>query len=94
MSAQIGDMELHNEDEALRATVHRLRRAQEQIAGVIRMLEGQRDYKDVIVQVSAVSRALDRAGFAIIADALAQCFRSGNDQADVEELEKLFLSLA
>ena len=87
-------MELQLEDEALRATINRLRRAQGQIAGVIRMLEDKRDCKDVVVQVSAVSRALDRAGFAIVAGGLAQCLRSGDSEADVQELEKLFLSLA
>lgn len=87
-------MELQLEDEALRATINRLRRAQGQIAGVIRMLEDRRDCKDVVVQVSAVSRALDRAGFAIVAGGLAQCLRSGDSEADVQELEKLFLSLA
>lgn len=87
-------MELQLEDEALRATINRLRRAQGQIAGVIRMLEDKRDCKDVVVQVSAVSRALDRAGFAIVAGGLAQCLREGNSEADVQELEKLFLSLA
>ena len=87
-------MELELEDEALRATINRLRRAQGQIAGVIRMLEDKRDCKDIVVQVSAVSRALDRAGFAIVAGGLAQCLRGGNSEADVQELEKLFLSLA
>lgn len=87
-------MELQLEDEALRATINRLRRAQGQISGVIRMLEDKRDCKDVVMQVSAVSRALDRAGFAIVAGGLAQCLRSGDSEADVQELEKLFLSLA
>ena len=87
-------MELELEDEALRTTINRLRRAQGQIAGVIRMLEDKRDCKDVVMQLSAVSRALDRAGFAVVAGGLTQCLRSSNSDADVQELEKLFLSLA
>jgi len=43
-----------------------------------------------------VSRALDRAGFAIVATGLQQCLTSGDssDSVDVKKMEKLFLSLA
>jgi DNA-binding FrmR family transcriptional regulator len=93
-------MELAGAD--LKAVLNRLRRAQGQIAGVIRMIEEGRDCEDVITQLAAASRALDRAGFAIIATGLQQCLtdvESGRKNGeDVEQmrarLEKLFLSLA
>lgn len=74
----------------------RLRRAEGQLAGVIRMLEGGRDCEDVLTQLAAVSRALDKAGFAIIAIGLEQCLAAGEDAGglDRSRLEKLFLSLA
>ena len=53
--------------------VKRLRRAEGQIRGVIAMLESGRDCADVVTQLAAVSRALDRAGFKIIATGLRQC---------------------
>lgn len=76
--------------------VKRLRRAEGQIAGVIRMLEAGRDCEDVVTQLAAVSRALDKAGFAIIATGLEQCLTTGGDEGSVDraKLEKLFLSLA
>jgi DNA-binding FrmR family transcriptional regulator len=74
--------------------VKRLRRAEGQIAGVIRMLEEERDCSDVVVQVAAVSRALDKAGFAIIASGLRKCLSGEDGTADPAELERLFLSLA
>ncbi|TRW44083.1 metal-sensitive transcriptional regulator [Georgenia yuyongxinii] len=76
--------------------VNRLKRAQGQLAGVLRMLEEERDCEDVVTQLSAVSRALDRAGFAIIATGMRQCLADPeNEQTlDVQKLEKLFLSLA
>jgi DNA-binding FrmR family transcriptional regulator len=76
--------------------VNRLRRAQGQLAGVLRMLEEGRDCQDIVTQLAAVSRALDRAGFAIIATGLRQCLTESNGQEtlDSKELEKLFLSLA
>lgn len=76
--------------------VNRLKRAQGQLAGVVRMLEDGRDCEDVVTQLSAVSKALDRAGFAIIASGMRQCLTEPDDEStlDVEKLQKLFLSLA
>jgi DNA-binding FrmR family transcriptional regulator len=78
--------------------VRRLRRAEGQIRGVIAMLEDGRDCSEVVTQLAAASRALDRAGFKIIASGLQQCItdkQAGKDQAaTMEQMEKLFLSLA
>lgn len=84
------------EDDAVDKVLNRLRRAEGQLAGVIRMIEGGRDCKDVVTQLAAVSRALDKAGFAIIASGLQQCLSDPTAAAalDREQLEKLFLSLA
>jgi DNA-binding FrmR family transcriptional regulator len=77
----------------------RLRRAQGQLGGIIKMIEEGRDCADVITQLAAVSRALDRAGFKIIATGLEQCVTggaAGTEQAAIDraQLEKLFLALA
>ncbi|PFG33837.1 metal-sensitive transcriptional regulator [Sanguibacter antarcticus] len=77
--------------------INRLKRAQGQLAGVVRMLDEGRDCEEVVMQLSAVSSALDKAGFAIIASGMRQCLveSDGDTQAlDVQKLEKLFLSLA
>lgn len=84
---------------ALEDVVHRLRRAQGQIGGVIQMIEDGRDCEDVVTQLAAASRALDRAGFRIVATGLEQCLcgeEAGSEQAarDREQIEKLFLALA
>lgn len=78
----------------LTPVINRLKRAQGQLAAVTRMLEEGQDCKDVITQLAAVSKALDRAGFAIIATGLEQCLTSDNATMDKKDLEKLFLSLA
>lgn len=74
----------------------RLRRAEGQLAAVIRMLEAGRDCEDVVTQLAAVSHAVDKAGFAVIASGLQQCLTAGDDGngADRARLEKLFLTLA
>ena len=95
-------MELDLATAELTAVLNRLRRAQGQISGVIRMIEEGRDCEEVVTQLAAASRALDRAGFAIIATGLHQCLtgpedsgRTGEDRDAMRgRLEKLFLSLA
>ena len=88
-------MQLEN-DQVVGDVIKRLRRAEGQLAGAIRMLEAGRDCEDVVTQLAAVSRALDKAGFAIIATGLEQCISAGDDGGAVDRvrLEKLFLSLA
>lgn len=75
----------------------RLKRVQGQVGGIIRMIEEGRDCSDVVTQLAAASRALDRAGFKIIATGMRQCLvedDSGTRRLDEAELERLFLSLA
>jgi DNA-binding FrmR family transcriptional regulator len=78
------------------AVINRLRRAQGQMGGILRMIEDGRVCQDIVTQLAAVNHALDRAGFAIIATNLRQCLveSDGVDSKDTKALEKLFLSLA
>lgn len=84
------------EEESMRPVLNRLRRAQGQLAAVIGMIESGRDCKEVVTQLAAVSRALDRAGFKIVASGMRQCLAEGSDAPPMsqDELEKLFLALA
>jgi len=59
------------DSEELADVIRRLRRAQGQIGGVIRMIEESQECSDVLTQLAAAARALDRAGFKIIASGLA-----------------------
>jgi len=82
--------------EDLTPVVNRLKRAQGQIGGVIRLIEEGRDCRDIVTQLAAVNKALDRAGFAIVSAGLQECVNSpeGLRPEDRAALEKLFLSLA
>lgn len=83
------------EEDVTRDIVLRLKRARGQLDGVISMIEDGRSCTDVVTQLAAVSKALDRAGFKVVASGLQQCWERG-DEAPMtqEQLEKLFLSLA
>jgi DNA-binding FrmR family transcriptional regulator len=78
--------------------VKRLRRIEGQIGGIIRMLEDHRDCVDVITQLAAASRALDRAGFKLLSAGMRQCLSASAagkaEPMSAEQMEKLFITLA
>lgn len=76
------------------SVINRLKRVQGQLAGIVRMLEEGRDCESVVTQLAAASKALDRAGFTVIASGMKQCLNEPDGDLDVEKLQKLFLSLA
>jgi DNA-binding FrmR family transcriptional regulator len=83
------------DEDAAGSVLNRLRRAQGQLAGVISMIESGRDCADVVTQLAAVSRALDRAGFKIVASGMRQCLAADGDPPMTEDqMEKMFLTLS
>lgn len=78
--------------------VKRLRRIEGQIGGVIRMLEEGRDCAEVVTQLAAASRALDRTGFRLLSAGMRQCMSATAageaEPMSPEQMEKLFLTLA
>ena len=76
----------------------RLRRARGQLDGVLAMIEAGRSCEDIVTQLSAASKAVDRAAFTVVACGLTQCIQAeaagDNPPIDRAKLEKLFLSLA
>lgn len=85
-----------HDPEQKRKIINRLRRAQGQLGAVIEAIERDEHCRGVVQQLSAVSKAIDRAGFLVISTALQECLT--NPEADgapsKDELEKLFMSLA
>lgn len=82
------------EEQVAGEVIARLRRARGQIDGVVNMIETGRSCKDIVTQLAAASKALDRAGFKIVASGIRQCTNDENSPMTADELEKLFLSLA
>jgi DNA-binding FrmR family transcriptional regulator len=84
--------------EATEPVVNQIRRAERRLSGVVRMLENGRECGDVVAELAAVCRGLDRAGFALLTCSLGQSIaadgRDGRDGAETRKLERLFLSLA
>lgn len=86
---------MHLDQQAMTTVVTRLKRAQGQLGGIIRMIEDGRDCEEIVTQLAAVSKAIDRAGFTTISLGLRECIAQQDaGSLDQEKLEKLFLSLA
>ena len=73
----------------------RLRRVHGQLGGLIQMIEDGRDCTEVLTLLAAVTRALHRAGYSMVAAGLERCLDDpdGRDPAATAQLEKLFLAL-
>ncbi|GHD06163.1 hypothetical protein GCM10008096_15800 [Zhihengliuella salsuginis] len=75
---------------------------------MIAAVEEQKSCRDVVTQLSAVTSALDKAGFAIVSTAMRECViadgedgaaerdadGSDDDRMSIDELEQLFMRLA
>ena len=80
----------------MRAILNRAKRAHGHLGKVVSMMEEGADCEDVLTQLAAVLKALERTGFAIVATGLQQCMAAGDgpESVDVKKMEKLFLGLA
>ncbi len=87
---------LSTDHEAQRKIVNRLKRAHGQLAAVINAVEEGANCREVVQQISAVSKAIDRAGFLVISSAMKECLMDpdGSGEYNPEQLEKMFLSLS
>jgi DNA-binding FrmR family transcriptional regulator len=78
--------------------IKRLRRVEGQVRGIQQMLAEERDCRDVVTQISAANRALEQAGFVLVAAGLTWCLenpeRSAAEGYDVADVQKMFTKLA
>lgn len=76
----------------------RLRRAAGQVQAVERMLAEGQECRDIVTQLSAATRALEQAGFKLIAAGLTYCVehpeQASAEGYPLEAVERMFLKLA
>ncbi|MGI8937547.1 MAG: metal-sensitive transcriptional regulator [Iamia sp.] len=83
--------------EVVRAARNQLARARGQLDSVITMIDDQRDCRDVIQQIAAVSNATRHAGVRLLVSQMERCIADADAEAadyDPDELQRLFLQLA
>ena len=75
----------------------RLRRAAGQVQAVERMLADGRECRDVVTQLSAATKALEQAGFKLVAAGLSYCVEHPEEAAadgyPLEAVERMFMKL-
>jgi DNA-binding FrmR family transcriptional regulator len=85
------------ETEALPEALNHLHRIEGQLGGIIRMLERGRDCGDVVQQLAAVGRGVDRVGLRLLAGQLRRCLADETEAQeegyDPARFERLFLML-
>jgi DNA-binding FrmR family transcriptional regulator len=76
----------------------RLRRVAGQVQGVERMLAEGRDCKEVVAQISAATKALEQAGFRMVAAGLTYCLEHPDEARDdgygMDTVQRMFMRLA
>jgi len=84
------------DQEQIAAISKRIKRAQGQLGAVARMLEEGRSCDEIVIQMSAVSKAVNTAAFTLISSSLKECIveDKSNSEAVTARLQKIFLSLA
>lgn len=85
-------------EEVIEDVRKRLHRAAGQIKGIERMLDEGRECRDVVTQLSAASKALEQAGFRLVAAGLTYCLanpeEAEGDGYPIEEVQRMFMKLA
>ncbi len=76
----------------------RLRRVAGQVQGVERMLDDRRECRDIVAQLSAATKALEQAGFKLVASGLVYCLEHPEEAAAdgyaLNEVQRMFMKLA
>ena len=76
----------------------RLHRAAGQVQAIERMLDEGRECRDVVTQISAATKALEQAGFKLVAAGLTYCVQHPDDAAaqgyPLDEVQRMFMKLA
>ena len=78
--------------------IRRLSRVEGQVRGLQQMLTEGRDCRDVVTQMSAAKKALEQAGFVLVAAGLTWCLQDTERSAAagyrIADVEKMFTKLA
>ena len=85
-----------DDDDQLSAISKRLRRAHGQLGAIVRMLDEGASCQEIVIQMAAVSKAVNTAAFNLISASLKECLINPDVDSGLmtAKFQKLFLSLA
>ena len=86
-------------DDTVKADLRtRLRRIEGQVRGIQNMLDEERECRDIVTQIAAVTKAMEQVGFRMLASGLTNCLKNPDESAaagySIEDVEKMFLKLS
>lgn len=85
-------------EETVADLTRRLRRIEGQVRALQQMLADGRDCRDVVTQLSAANKALEQAGFVLVAAGLTWCLedpqRAAAEGYELSDVQKMFTKLA
>lgn len=64
---------------------NRMKRIEGQVRGLLKMMEDEKDCRDVVTQMSAVRNAIDRSAALIVSNNLEQCIREEKQTGESSE---------
>ena len=89
---------MHLSPEEKKKLLSRLRRAEGQLAAIVRMVESDADCVPTLTQVSAVRGALGRAGEVMLRHHIETCvtaaLRSGDETARAQRIDEVMAAVA
>jgi len=84
--------------ETVKDLTNRLRRIEGQVRALQQMLADGRDCREIVTQLSAANKALERSGFVLVAAGLTWCLedpeRSAAEGYELADVQKMFTKLA
>lgn len=84
--------------EVIEEVRRRLHRVGGQVKAIERMLDEGRECREVVVQVSAATKALEQIGFKLVASGLTYCVANPEDAAaegySLDAVQQMFMKLA
>lgn len=85
-------------EETIDDLLKRLRRVEGQVRGIQQMLIDGRECRDVVTQLSAATKALEQAGFKLVASGLTYCLndpeKAAREGYAVDDVQRMFMKLA
>ena len=66
-------------------TINRIKRIEGQLRGILRMMEEEKDCKEVITQLSAVRSGVDRTIGVIVSNNLMACIQNADTEDEVND---------
>jgi len=84
-------------DDVIEDLRKRLRRVEGQVRGVEKMLAEGRECRDIVTQLSAATKALEKAGFKLVASGMAFCVEHPEEAAAdgyaIDQVQNMFMKL-